>query len=388
MDMKILAVGGGSGGHVTPVVAVLRELKKRHPRAELRFWCDKKFGTQARSIVHHYDPSLRVDTILAGKLRRYNNMTIWQQMAHPRTILLPNLRDMLFVAGGFVQSLAKLASWRPDVVFTKGGFVCLPVGLAARVLGIPLVIHDSDAHPGLTNRILARWASAIATGAPLENYTYNPAISRYVGIPISSEFKRMSGAEKQAAKSALGVDPQRPLIVVTGGGLGAKRINDAVALILNDLLTQASVILISGANQYDELRALTPEADDRFQLHAFVSKEMAQMLSAADIVVARAGATTILELAAAATPTVLIPNGYLTGGHQLKNAQAYAKDGAVSVLDEHAIDADPKVLLAELTALLADASRRQVMADTFYKFARPDAASDMADMILAAAKKR
>jgi UDP-N-acetylglucosamine--N-acetylmuramyl-(pentapeptide) pyrophosphoryl-undecaprenol N-acetylglucosamine transferase len=338
--------------------------------------------------VHHYDPSLRVDTILAGKLRRYNNMTIWQQMVHPRTILLPNLRDLLFVAGGFVQSLAKLMSWRPDVVFTKGGFVCLPVGLAARILGIPLVIHDSDAHPGLTNRILARWASAIATGAPLENYAYNPAISRYVGIPISSEFKRLSDTERQAAKVALGVDPQKPLIVVTGGGLGAKRINDAVALILDDLLARASVILISGASQYDELRALTPEADDRFQLHAFVSKEMAQMLSAADIVVARAGATTILELAAAATPTVLIPNGYLTGGHQLKNAEAYAKSGAVAVLDEHAIDADPKVLLTELTALLADAGRRQVMADTFHEFARPDAASDMADMILTAAKKR
>jgi UDP-N-acetylglucosamine--N-acetylmuramyl-(pentapeptide) pyrophosphoryl-undecaprenol N-acetylglucosamine transferase len=386
--MKILAVGGGSGGHVTPVVAVLRELKARHPKAELRFWCDKKFSTQARSIVHHYDPSLRVDTILAGKLRRYNNMTIWQQMAHPRTILLPNLRDMLFVAGGFVQSLVKLSAWRPDVVFTKGGFVCLPVGLAAKILGIPLVIHDSDAHPGLTNRILARWASAIATGAPLENYTYNPSISRYVGIPISSDFKRLNDSDRQAAKISLGVDPKRPLVVVTGGGLGAKRINDAVALILSDLLDHASVILISGAGQYDELRALTPVADDRFQLHAFVSKGMARMLSAADIVVARAGATTILELAAAATPTILIPNGYLTGGHQLKNAQAYARDGAVSVLDEHAIDADSKVLLSEITTLLADANRRQVMADMFHHFARPNAANDMADMILSAAKKR
>lgn len=315
-------------------------------------------------------------------------MTIWQQMAHPRTILLPNLRDMLFVAGGLLQSFVKLVTWRPDVVFTKGGFVCLPVGLAARLLNIPLVIHDSDAHPGLTNRILARWASAIATGAPLENYRYNPAISRYVGIPISAEFKRLGEAEKQTAKAALGVDPQRPLVVVTGGGLGAKRINDAVALILGDLLDQASVILISGANQYDELRALTPEADDRFQLHAFVSKDMALMLSAADVVVARAGATTILELAAAATPTVLIPNGYLTGGHQLKNAQAYAKDGAVAVLDEHAIDADPKVLLTELQTLLADPARRQKMAADFHAFARPNAASDMADMILAAAKKR
>lgn len=338
--------------------------------------------------MHHYDPKLSVETILAGKLRRYNNMSFWQQLAHPRTILLPNLRDMMLVVGGFIQSMIKLFVWRPDVVFTKGGFVCLPVGLAARILGIPLVIHDSDAHPGLTNRILARWASAIATGAPLKNYGYNPAISRYVGIPISAEFKSLTDTEKADTKRELGVDPTRPLVVVTGGGLGAKRINDAVAVILNELLERASVILISGAGQYDELRALTPQADDRFQLHAFVSQGMAAMLSSADIVVARAGATTILELAAAAIPTVLIPNGYLTGGHQLKNAAAYAKEGAVSVLDEHAIDADPKVLLQALTDLLEDAPLRAEMSKAFHTFARPHAAEDMADMILAAAKKR
>lgn len=337
--------------------------------------------------MHHYDPKLRVDTILAGKLRRYYHMTIWQQMAHPFSILLPNLRDMLFVVGGFIQSFIKLIAWRPDVVFTKGGFVCLPVGLAARLLHIPLVIHDSDAHPGLTNRILARWAQAIATGAPLDNYSYDSRISRYVGIPISDEFRPLSDTERKLVKAELGVDPARPLVVITGGGLGAKRMNDATALILQDLLNHASVILISGAGQYDELRAITPEADDRFQLHAFVSKGMAQMLSAADVVVARAGATTILELAAAATPTMLIPNGQLTGGHQLKNAAAYAKNGAVAVLDEKDLGSNPHLLLDGLRALLDDKKRRQVMAQAFHEFARPHAAEDMADMILAAAKK-
>lgn len=337
--------------------------------------------------MHHYDPKLRVDTILAGKLRRYHHMTIWEQMAHPFSILLPNLRDIVFVVGGFIQGLIKLMAWRPDVVFTKGGFVCLPVGLAARLLHIPLVIHDSDAHPGLTNRILARWAQSIATGAPLENYSYETRISRYVGIPISNEFRPLSDTERRLTKEELGIDPTRPLVVITGGGLGAKRMNDATALILQDLLKHASVILISGAGQYDELRAITPESDDRFQLHAFVSKGMAQMLSAADIVVARAGATTILELAAAAIPTILIPNGQLTGGHQLKNAAAYAKNGAVAVLDETQLETDPRLLLVELTTLLGDESRRQAMARTFHEFARPDAARDMADMILAAAKK-
>jgi UDP-N-acetylglucosamine--N-acetylmuramyl-(pentapeptide) pyrophosphoryl-undecaprenol N-acetylglucosamine transferase len=384
--MKILAVGGGSGGHVTPVVAVLRELKKRDASAEVRFWCDRKFTPQARSIVHHFDTTIPVDTILSGKFRRYNNLPMWRQLLRPVSIVFPNVRDMVLVLFGFVQSLAKLMIWRPDVVFTKGGYVCLPVGLAARLLHIPLVIHDSDAHPGLTNRILARWATSIATGAPLKHYPYPAARSRYVGIPIANEFRKITVAEQRDAKEMLGCDPARPLVVITGGGLGAQRINNAVALSLQDLLPLASVILVSGTGQYDEMRALTPQDDDRFQLHAFVSNGMATMLGAADIVVTRAGATTLLELAALAKPTILIPNGYLTGGHQLKNAAAYAERGAVEVIDEHQLDIDPQVLVATIRTLLGDTVKRNQMSTAFHTFARPHAAIDMADMILAAAK--
>ena len=302
----------------------------------------------------HFDESIPVQTILSGKLRRYHNLPLWRQLLRPVSIVLPNIRDALLVILGFFQSLIRLIFWRPDVVFTKGGFVCLPVGMAARVLRIPLVIHDSDAHPGLTNRILAKWASAIATGAPLKHYPYPESISRYVGIPIATEFAPFTDQQRTEAKRTLGLDPNRPLVVVTGGGLGAKRINDAVATSLDQLLPAASVILISGAGQYDELRATTPHDDPRFQLYSFVSKDMALMLGAADLVVTRAGATTILELAALAKPTLLIPNGYLTGGHQLKNAAAYAENGAVEVLEEAVIQDSPTVFASTILALLAD----------------------------------
>lgn len=368
------------------MVAVLRELKKRNSSVEVRFWCDRKFTPQARSIVHHFDRTIRVDTILSGKFRRYNNLPMWRQLLRPVSIVFPNLRDMVLVICGFVQSLAKLIFWRPDVVFTKGGYVCLPVGLAARLLRIPLVIHDSDAHPGLTNRILARWATSIATGAPLKHYPYPAARSRYVGIPIADEFRKITSTEQRNAKEMLGVDPSRPLVVVTGGGLGAQRINNAVALSLQDVLPLTSLILVSGNGQYDEMRALTPQDDARFQLHAFVSNGMATMLGAADIVVTRAGATTLLELAALAKPTILIPNGYLTGGHQLKNAAAYAERGAVEVIDEHQLDTDPQVLVAAIRDLLGDQAKREAMSTAFHSFARPHAAADMADMILAAVK--
>lgn len=336
--------------------------------------------------MHHFDTTIPVHTIVSGKLRRYNNLPIWRQLLRPVSIVLPNIRDMFFVGCGLIQSIIKLIVWRPDVVFTKGGYVCLPVGLAAKMLRIPLVIHDSDAHPGLTNRILAKWADAIGTGAPLKHYSYPASISRYVGIPIAAEFSPLTAPEQKAAKIQLGFDPNRPLVVVTGGGLGAQRINDAVSLTLRNLLEFTSVALVSGTGQYDHLRALTPQDDDRYQLHAFVSNGMATMLGAADVVVARAGATTILELAALAKPTVLIPNGYLTGGHQLKNAAAYAEDGAVKIIDEHAVDQDPTILVGALRELLDNPTERQRMSQVFYAYAKPNAAVDMADMIIGAVK--
>jgi UDP-N-acetylglucosamine--N-acetylmuramyl-(pentapeptide) pyrophosphoryl-undecaprenol N-acetylglucosamine transferase len=368
------------------VVAVLRELKKEDESVEVRFWCDRKFAPQARSIMQHFDNTIPVETILSGKLRRYNDLPLWRQLLRPVSIVLPNIRDAFLIGVGFLQSLVKLRSWKPDVVFTKGGFVCLPVGMAAKVLKIPLVIHDSDAHPGLTNRVLAKWASRVATGAPLKFYPYPKAISQYVGIPINEEFVPLSAPDREKLKEKLGFNPKQPLVVVTGGGLGAGRINNAVAKRMNELLDITSLVLISGTAQYDELRATTPESDPRFQLHAFISSGMAEFLGAADIVVSRAGATTILELAALAKPTVLVPNGFLTGGHQLKNASVYAEKGAVEVINDHELYANPQLLVDTLTSLLANPKRLNEMSKTFHEFARPHAARDMAELILEAAK--
>ena len=383
--MRILAVGGGSGGHVTPVVAVLREIKKLHPRANIRFWCDHKFVGQARSIMNNFDSSIPVQTIAAGKLRRYYHMSVIRQLFWP-SLVLKNIRDSFLVIIGFFQSLIKLIIWRPDVVFTKGGYVCLPVGIAARILMIPLVIHDSDAHPGLTNRILGKWATAIATGAPLKYYSYLASKSVYTGIPISSEFYEFSEHEKIAAKKKWEVDTKHPLIVVTGGGLGAQRINDTVVLMLKDLMRLGSVVLISGEGQYDELRSLVPANSTRFQLHSFISKDMAQLLGGADVVIARAGATTILELAALAKPIILVPNAKLTGGHQIKNAAVYAEKDAVVIVNEEEMIQNPEILVTAVRGVLSDPERARQMAQAFKPFARPDAAKDVADMIISSVK--
>lgn len=367
------------------MVAVLRELRRSQPNAEIRFWCDQKFTSQAKSIMSHLDSDIPVQTILAGKLRRYHHVPIMRQLLWP-SLVASNIKDGFLVILGAFQSVAKLIIWRPDVVFTKGGYVCLPVGWAAHLLRIPLAIHDSDAHPGLTNRILSRWASAIATGSPLKFYSYPASKSKYVGIPVSEEFRGFSDRDKLQAKKQWAVAPSRSLVVITGGGLGAKRINDTVALLLKDLQGLGSIVLVAGAAQYDELREIMPPDSEDFQLHPFISKGMPALLGAADVVVTRAGATTILELAALKKPTILIPNGKLTGGHQLKNADVYSENGAVLVINEEEMIDKPDLLVDAIKSILNDKPLADKMSRTLAKFARPNAAKDVADMILGLVK--
>jgi UDP-N-acetylglucosamine--N-acetylmuramyl-(pentapeptide) pyrophosphoryl-undecaprenol N-acetylglucosamine transferase len=380
-SMKILTLAGGSGGHVTPAVAVLRELKRRSPDIQIRVWCDRKYAPQARTLIHNFDTTIPVQTILSGKLRRYHGLTRWQHLTSP-SVIFPNIRDIFLVIGGFFQSCAKFIVWRPDVVFAKGGFASVPAGIAARLFNIPLVIHDSDSHPGLANRILARFATSIATGTPLDNYPYDKKRTHYTGIPISENFRPYTDKERKEMKAALGFDRNKPLVVITGGGLGAGPLNTAVAKQLEQLLKSASILLLCGASYYDEVRAVLPRDDSRFQLVPFLTgDQMARSLGAADIVVSRAGATTILELSALAKPTILIPAAQLAAGHQLKNAAEYARADAVTVIGNDELAADSAILVETIDSLLASPLKRAQMAKVFHALSRPNAAKDVADLI-------
>lgn len=329
-----------------------------------------------------------MDTIVSGKLRRYNHLTLWQHITWP-SLMAHNLKDSFLVGIGITQSFFKLLFWRPNVIFAKGGYVCLPVGIAANLLRIPIVVHDSDAHPGLTNRILSKWAKYIATGAPLDYYSYPKKKSSYVGIPIDSKFKPATRAEQLSAKEDWSIPAENKLLVVTGGGLGAKRINDTVVKVLPELQklndSKLSVVLVAGASQYEDLKTVLPKNSKNFQMYPFINN-MHSLLAAADVVVTRAGATTILELAAAEKPTILIPNAKLTGGHQVKNAKVYADAGAVVVLDEDDIARDASEFVKSVSRVLADEVSTKAMAKSFSNFAKPNAAKDVATLIEKAVK--
>lgn len=332
------------------------------------------------------DGHITVETIVAGKLRRYSKLSMVKQLLRFRTIVLPNIIDMGKLSIGTVQSVVKLIIWRPDVVFSKGGFVCLPVGIAARLLRIPVVIHDSDAHPGLTSRILSRWAVKIATGAPLKYYSYPKEKTKYVGVPVASNVTPFTPTKQRKTKQELGFNEHEPLVVVTGGGLGAATINETTIKLLPELLKITSVALIAGDAHAIEIKKIVKPGKN-FQVHGYLPSEaMQQMLGAADIVVSRAGATTLLELAALAKPSIIIPNAYLTGGHQVKNAAVYKQAKAVVVLEDERVEARPSELFDAInTTLLNKATMRQ-LSENIHEFAKPEAAKQMARMIVEAAK--
>ncbi len=332
------------------------------------------------------DGHITVEPIVAGKLRRYHKLSVVQQLFRFRTIVLPNVVDSGKLVIGTVQSIAKLIAWRPDVVFSKGGFVCLPVGVAAHLLRIPIVIHDSDAHPGLTSRVLSRWAVTIATGAPLKHYSYPKSKSHYIGVPVASTVVPFTQVRQRQVKKEIGFNEHEPLIVITGGGLGATSINDAVVKVLPDLLSFTSVALIAGEAHAEEIKkSVKPQKN--LQIHGYLASDaMQELLGAADIVVSRAGATTLLELAGLAKPSIIVPNIHLTGGHQVKNAAVYQQAKAVIILEDAQLKAEPLSLVDVINATLLNKSTMERLSKNIHVFAKPDAAKDMAKLILKAVK--
>lgn len=376
-------MGGGSAGHVMPVVAVIDELAARHASLDIRFWCDRSFEKQSRALMKHAATKVTVETIRAGKFRRYYGASLLSRLTDLPT-LVRNVIDVFIVGIGFFQSLIKLALWRPQVVFCKGGFVCLPVGLAARLLRIPLVLHDSDTLPGLTNRLLAPRAQAIATGSPLEYYNYPKAKTRYVGIPVKPDFRLYDDTEKVRTKTLFHLPPEKPLLVVVGGGLGSQKINDVMVAIAPQLIAKTSVVHICGMRQFEALQQKVPK-NENYKLYAFLSDHLGRLLGAADVVVSRAGASAMAELAALGASVVIVPGGLLAGGHQLKNAKVYVDAKAAVMADETRFESEPLILLEQISQLLDNEQVRHSLSHALQQFAKPQAAADMADMIERAA---
>lgn len=327
--------------------------------------------------------------VRAGKFRRYHGTGLKQLLDLP-TIAL-NIRDGFRVVAGFFESRKLLRRLKPEIIFIKGGFVGVPVGLAAASKRIPFVTHDSDSIPGLANRIISRWAAMYAVGMPKELYPYPAEKTRYVGVPISGNYKPVSGAEQRKLKESLGVAADAPLLLVTGGGLGAERINKAVIRelpALLDAVPDLKVCVLTGRGKDQAfVRAVQEVIPDAAQRSGVLVKDFVNDLyrysGAADVVVARAGATALAELAAQAKACVVIPSPYLTGGHQLKNAQFLADQQAIQLLTEEMMAREGE-LSSAVVELMKNRQQREQLGQALHRFARPDAAKELAEMLLEA----
>jgi UDP-N-acetylglucosamine--N-acetylmuramyl-(pentapeptide) pyrophosphoryl-undecaprenol N-acetylglucosamine transferase len=386
--MTIVVTGGGSGGHITPLIAVAEEIKKISPDTQV-VYVGERHSKYAQVIAE----SKAIDasfTVRAGKFRRYHGAGL-RQLLDVKTVLL-NIRDMGYVVIGFFQALRVLKKIKPDAVFVKGGFVGVPVGLAASRLQIPFITHDSDALPGLANRIVSRWATEHAVGMPVEFYRYPKDHTHFVGIPLTKEFTE-GKVTKVSARQKLDIPSGATVVFFTGGGLGAQRLNDAVLALAGKLLDDKKMYLLHqvGARNEITIAAKYEQAHvdvSRVRIGGYITN-MWDYYAAADIVVTRAGATNMAECAALSKPTILVPNPFLTGGHQLKNAEHLLALNAVKVVEEtHLLDENESGLSATIFDLLAHPEEQKKLAETFHSLSKNDAATQLAALLLQAAKKK
>jgi UDP-N-acetylglucosamine--N-acetylmuramyl-(pentapeptide) pyrophosphoryl-undecaprenol N-acetylglucosamine transferase len=328
---RVLLVGGTSAGHLAPMVAVAEALERLEPGIALSFVCSDKPADAA---------------FLALEKRT------------ARTLPLPrrNLSLPATFARAFAAAWRILREERPDVVFSKGSAVSVPLCFAARLRGIPVVLHESDAVMGRANRLLSSVAKRTLLAAD-------------VGNPIRP---RVTSGKKEEGLRAAGFDGTKPVLLVMGGSQGARAINEAVATQLGALRETCDVIHLTGAGK--TVAANGPG----YHATEFGSDVLPHLYAATDLAVSRAGAGSIAELAACGIPAILVPIRGLAGDHQVKNAEAAEATGACVVLPQERLGD----LASTVAALLADRGRMQTMRDRCRYAARPEAARLIAETVL------
>ena len=324
MAKKILLTGGGSAGHVTPNIALLPSL--RELGYEL-YYIGTADGIEAKLIKEQKD--VKYFAIKSGKLRRYFS--------------LKNFTDPFRVLKGISQSKKIIKSVKPDVVFSKGGFVSVPVVIAAKGK-CPVVCHESDYTPGLANKIAGKFADRICvTFEDTLKYTGKKAV--HTGTPIRRE---LFNGNREKGLQFLGFDGKKPVILVMGGSLGAAALNDAVRGALDKLLKKFDVIHLCGKGKVDESINIKG-----YRQYEYIGAELPDLLAATSLVVSRAGANAVFEFLALGKPAILVPLPLeASRGDQILNAEYVRKKGYAMVLPQEQIT--PDVLYDRITELHAN----------------------------------
>ena len=365
--MKIIFTGGGTGGHIFPIIAVARELRKLHLGEDLKLFYYGPRDNFTSTVLSQ--EGIRIKIIPGGKLRRYFSFS--------------NFIDIVFrIPWGIFRAFFSLFFLAPDVIFSKGGYGSLPTVIAGRFLRIPIFLHESDVSPGLANRFLSRFALEVFTSFPKTEY-FSPRKMTLIGNPIRTELLEGSAEE---SKELLKLTGEKPVVLIFGGSQGAQKINDALFSILQEFLELFEVIHQCGSKNYEAAKQLVrvmadPEIRKHYHLYPFLKEsELRQAYHAADIVVSRAGSGSIFEIAALAKPSILIPIADSAQNHQQKNAYAYAATGTTIVIEETSLT--PRFFLEKLRFLASSPDTLDSMSQKALEFSKPRAAQIMASYLL------
>ena len=368
--MKIVFTGSGSGGHFFPLIAVAQEVnslvvEKKLLQPKLYYFGPKPFDERALfelGIEHYYSS--------AGKLRNY--ASIW------------NYIDMVKTLWGAFLSLIKLFFIYPDVVFSKGGYASFPTVLAARILNIPVVVHESDAVMGRTNAWTAKFAKSVAISYPELKNTLSHDRVAHTGNPIRKE---LFHPEKEGAFEYLNLEPDVPVVLILGGSQGAQAINNTVVDALSELLPRFQIIHQTGEKNIKEVKGRADVILENFQYknryHPFgllnvLALRMAY--GASDFVVSRAGSGGIFETAAANKPSIIIPIPRNVSRDQSTNAFTYARSGAAIIIEQNNLT--PHLLSSEINRIFDNPEEMKRMSENAKSFARPDAAHVIAEELI------
>jgi UDP-N-acetylglucosamine--N-acetylmuramyl-(pentapeptide) pyrophosphoryl-undecaprenol N-acetylglucosamine transferase len=354
--IKVIISGGGTGGHIFPALSIANEIKKRYPEADILFVGAKGRMEMEKIPANGYP-------IEGLWISGINRKKMWKNIAFPFKLI-----SSLWNAKGLIKK------FKPDMVIGTGGFASGPILYAAQKNNIPTFIQEQNSYPGITNKLLAKKAQKIYTAYDGLDRFFNPDKIVKTGNPIRKDFYDMSGDKTEALKH-FDLKPGYKTILSLGGSLGARPINDAIADILNQIRqNNYQLIWQTGQNDYQKYKNL---ADDKIKIVPFIS-DMKQAYSAADVIISRAGAGTISELAVVGKPVILVPSPYVAEDHQTKNAQALAKQKAAILLPEKKIKAE---LWPILNDLLNREEKAQELSQNIKKMALPNATEQIVNDI-------
>jgi UDP-N-acetylglucosamine--N-acetylmuramyl-(pentapeptide) pyrophosphoryl-undecaprenol N-acetylglucosamine transferase len=367
--MKIGFVGGGTGGHFYPLIAVVEELRASGSNADLYYFGPDPYNQQL--LTNH---NIQFIYCPAGKLRRYFS--------------IQNLFDAFRSLFGIFVAIWKLYVIYPDVIFSKGSYTAVPILLAARFLRIPVVIHESDSKPGRANLLAKKFARYIAISYDDAALFFPPEKTALVGIPLRREITTIN----TDAHTKLGIPNDKPLLYITGGSMGAERINNIILVTLLELLQNFRVFHQVGDANLAEIKADAEEllhgnplGQNYYVVGSVPGATVSLLLDAAALVITRAGSTTLFEIAHHRKPAIIIPIPEEISHDQRLNAYAYARSGAGEVIEEKNLT--PHLLIDQIRSIIGDQAKWSAMSAAAGNQSFPDAAAKIATLLLSIGKE-